>query len=140
MEKEKFIPTVEERYYVDIYKLKNKSFFKETVEVAGPSIYGLEISIFCYRIRLYSADTVVLNDEPIKKDNGENVVIDGTSKTIGDYLVDSKLQDLRKALDDNQCYTLNNAINSGYLTILRDGEDIDDNTGFCYYGEPIKTK
>ena len=57
-----------------------------------------------------------------------------------DYLVDSKLYDLRKVLSGNQCETLNNAINQGYLTVLRDGEDIDDNTGFCYYGEPIKSK
>ena len=140
MENEKFIPTVEERYYVDIYKLKNKSFFKETVEVKGPSIYGLEVSIFCYRLRLYSANTVILNGEPIKKDNGENVVIEGTSKTIGDYLVDTKLHDLRKELDGSKCDILNSAIKSGYLTVLKDGEDIDDNTGFCYYGEPIKSK
>lgn len=135
-----YIASVESRYYVDIYKLKNKRFFKETVEVNGPSIYGLEVSIFCYRLRLYSEDTVLLNGEPIKKDNGENVVIEGTSKTIGDYLVDTKLHDLRKELSDSQCETLNSAIKSGYLTVLRDGEDIDDNTGFCYYGEPIKSK
>ena len=140
MEKEKYIPTVEERYYVDIYKLKNKRFFKETVEVKGPSIYGIEVSIFCYRLRLYSANTVILNGEPIKNNSGENVVIEGTSKTIGDYLVDTKLHDLRKELSDSQCETLNSAIKSGYLTVLRDGEDIDDNTGFCYYGEPIKSK
>ena len=140
MEQEKYIPTIKKRHYVDIYKLKNKSFFKETIEVAGPSIYGLEVSIFCYRLRLYSADTVILNGEPIKKDNGENVVIEGTSKTIGDYLVDTKLHDLRKELDGSKCDILNSAIKSGYLTVLKDGEDIDDNTGFCYYGEPIKSK
>ncbi len=134
------IAGIEKRYYADIYKLKNKRFFKETIEVNGPSIYGLEISIFCYRIRLYSADTVILNGESIKKENGENIIVDGTSKTIGDYLVDSKLYDLRKELSDSQCSTLNSAISSGYLTVLRDGEDIDDNTGFCYYGEPIKSK
>lgn len=134
------LSSIEKRYYADIYKLKNGRFFKETEELNGPSIYGLIISIFCYRIRLYSADTVLVNSKPIKQKNGENVIVEGTSITFGDYFVDSKLHDLRKELDDNQCYTLNRAINSGYLTVLRDGEDIDDNTGFCYYGEPIKSK
>ena len=140
MDFKNFIASVETRYYAEIYKLKNKQFIKDIVELNGPSIYGLEVSIFCYRIRLYSADTVILNGKPIKNNSGENVVIEGTSETIGDYLVDSKLHDLRKELDGSKCDILNSAIKSGYLTVLKDGEDIDDNTGFCYYGEPIKSK
>lgn len=130
----KYITAIEERYYADVYKLKKGRFSKETVQLKNPTINGLEISIFAYRVKIYGALTILVDNEPLMYDNKVVTLDNNSERKIADYLVESNLKDFRKTLSDDDNNTLTCAIKSGNVKILKD-EYIDDNTGICYLPE-----